>query len=270
MKIINKRLSLAEFETYVNKKDFGRLPPTFLILHHTWKPTAAQWKGQKSIDGLKNYYEGKGWTSAAHLFISDDGIWLFTDMYDVGIHAGAGNGTAKTGYSVGIEVVGDYDKEVWSGETKKNTVGAIKVLLTKLNIPESKIMFHRDFSPKTCPGTAITKEWVINQLKDETMEKVFVTAIEKLLGKEYGDNLNGGEQKEIAKKLDAIRNNPVDVTPLTTRIAELEKALNGSNVTISKQTAKIVELEAVKNNGLAAMGAIRMFQEAFKQLINFK
>lgn len=167
MKILAKKLSLKEFEEYVNKKDFGVLPPTFLVLHHTWRPTKEQWQGATSISGLKSYYEGLGWSAGPHLFIAEDGIWLFTDMYDVGIHAGAGNGTLKTGYSIGIEVVGNYDGEVWSGETYSNTVGAIKVLQEKLKISDDKIKFHRDYSSKTCPGSAITKEWVFQQLKNK-------------------------------------------------------------------------------------------------------
>jgi hypothetical protein len=166
MEIIGKCLSLEEFKKYVKEKDFGSLPPTFMVLHHTWKPTKADWQGEKTLLGIKRYYEGKGWNAGPHLFIAEDGIWLFTDMYDVGIHAGVGNGSLKTGYSIGIEVVGNYDGEKWSGETKKNALGAVVALQKKLGIDESKIMFHRDFSKKSCPGWAITKNWVFSEIKN--------------------------------------------------------------------------------------------------------
>ena len=149
MKIVNKKLSIKEFEKYVAKKDFGTLPPTFLVIHHTYRPTVKTWNGSRTIQGLKTFYEDKGWSAGPHLFIAEDGIWLFTDMYDVGIHAGAGNGTLKSGYSIGIEVVGNYDNKVWEGETYKNTVGAIKALQEKLNIPDKEIMFHRDYRLKS-------------------------------------------------------------------------------------------------------------------------
>jgi len=177
MKIVNKKLTLDEFRKYVKKKDFGSLPPTFLCLHHTWKPTEKDWNGQKTIDGLKRYYEGKGWSAGPHLFIAPDGIWLFTDMYDVGIHAGEGNGSLKTGYSIGIEVVGNYDGAKWTGVIKEQTLGVIDCLLEKLKIPESKITFHSDFSSKTCPGAAIKKPWVIEQLhkyRDAQKEPVVI------------------------------------------------------------------------------------------------
>jgi len=102
------------------------------------------------------------------LFIAEDGIWLFTPMYDVGTHAGDGNATYKWGrlkeYSIGIEVVGDYDTELWSGKTKSNALAAIRVLMDKLNINTENVNFHRDFSSKSCPGHAITKDWLFKEL----------------------------------------------------------------------------------------------------------
>jgi N-acetylmuramoyl-L-alanine amidase CwlA len=304
MNIINKKLSLNEFQDYVIKKDFGSYPPTFLVIHHTFSPIeddhdgkleAGEWNGQRTIDGLKRYYEGKGWSAGPHLFIADDGIWLFTDMYDVGIHAGEGNGTMKTGYSIGIEVVGDYDKKIWDEETKTNTVGVIKTLLSRLKIPESKIMFHRDYSTKTCPGTAITKDWVIKQLKEDIMEKEFVKVVEKITGKDYGDNLNSKDQIDAAARLKnfnevkdaallAVKNLQIQNIEIVNEKLIIESALNSSEgkvaeysdtiqnqvATINEQTKQITELNAVKNNGVAAMGVIKMFQEAFKLLINFK
>ena len=206
MKIVNKKLSLKEFGKYVNDKDFGSLPPTFIVLHHTYVPTVKTWNGQTTINGLKKYYEGKGWTAAPHLFIAEDGIWLFTDMYDVGIHAGAGNGTLKTGYSIGIEVVGNYDNKVWEGETYKNTVGAIKILQEKLGIPDKEIAFHRDFSSKSCPGWAITKDWVLNQINnimsEYKIDSKWEAAIEEITETSYDDKLGNEEvQEEAAKDL---------------------------------------------------------------------
>lgn len=210
MKIVNKRLSLKEFEEYVSKKDFGELPPTFMVLHHTWKPTKEQWKGQSSISGLKSYYEGLGWSAGPHLFIAEDGIWLFTDMYDVGIHAGAGNGTLKTGYSIGIEVVGNYDYEVWSGETYTNTIGAIKALQEKLKLPDDRIKFHRDYSAKSCPGWEISMDWVKEQLKNKETPmatKYYINSdlrnALKELDKDF-DHEKESDHKKMADKLNSL------------------------------------------------------------------
>ena len=159
MQIINRRLDLHEFKDYVDTYNFGSELPNKLVVHHTWRPTKEAWGSQRSIQGLKRYYEGKGWPVGPHLFIAEDGIWLFSPMNKDGIHAGRLNHL-----SIGIEVVGDYDEEKWSGKTKYNALGAIKVLSEKLKVPKSEVFFHRDASNKTCPGKAITKSWLFNEL----------------------------------------------------------------------------------------------------------
>lgn len=194
---IGEKLTLNEFRRYVRSYSFGNLPPDELVVHHTYKPDTQNWKGEESILALKKYYEVvKGWCSAPHLFVAEDGIWLFVPMYNVGIHAGKGNATyvlehkegdiefkgfcpplQRSGdyklksYSVGIEVVGNYDNKTWAGETKKNAFGVIKILREVLNIPDEKITLHRDYCinrngqyTKSCPGFAITKKYLIDEL----------------------------------------------------------------------------------------------------------
>lgn len=161
MEIINKRLTLQEFRDYVKRYDFGSLPADKLVLHHTWRPAKEAWQGEWTIAGLKKYYEQKGWPVGPHLFVAEDGIWLFTPMRKNGIHAGSLNPR-----SIGIEVVGDYNTEKWSGQTKVNALGAIQVLMERLGLTENDIFFHRDASPKSCPGWAITKEWLFKELSE--------------------------------------------------------------------------------------------------------
>jgi len=184
MTIIGEKKTREEFEKYVRLYDFGPIKPNGIVLHHTWRPKKEDWNGKKSIDALKRFYEGKGWKAAPHLFIGEDGIWLFTPMKDVGIHAGSGNATYSKlgrleGYTIGIEVVGDYDKEIWSGETKKNAFFVIHTLKKYLGLDDEKITFHRDWMPKTCPGTSITKAWVYGELaKMEGTETVSSWALD--------------------------------------------------------------------------------------------
>lgn len=161
MQIINKNLTLNEFRDYVKGYYFGSLPANKLVIHHTWRPTRESWQGERSILGLKRYYESKGWKVGPHLFIADDGIWLFTPMQKDGIHAGKLNRR-----SIGIEAVGDYNTEKWSDKTKINALGAIKALMERLNLTENDIFFHRDVSQKSCPGWAITKEWLFKELSE--------------------------------------------------------------------------------------------------------
>jgi N-acetylmuramoyl-L-alanine amidase CwlA len=170
MEIIGKCLSLEEFQAYARSYSYGSIKPSSIVVHHTWSPKKHEWKGAKTLGGVQRYYESKGWNAGPHLFVAEDGIWLFTPMKDVGIHAAEGNSVYKFGrlksYSLGIEVVGDYDLEKWSGETKKNALGVIKVLMDHLAIPTESLLFHRDFASakKSCPGLAITKDWLAAEL----------------------------------------------------------------------------------------------------------
>lgn len=160
MQILNKRKTLEGFKKYIKGKNFQPNNPYRLILHHTWKPTEKDWNGQTTINALKKYYEGLGWSAGPHIFIAPDGIWLFTDMKYQGIHAGEGNYR-----SIGIEVVGNYDGAKWSGKIKEQAIGVIKALMDELKIKDENLCFHRDFSSKTCPGKAITKEWILEKIK---------------------------------------------------------------------------------------------------------
>lgn len=161
MEIINRCLTLEAFEDYVRRYDFGATPPDKLVIHHTWKPTRDEWSGQHTILALKQYYESQGWQAGPHLFIAREGIWLFSPMDRDGVHSSELNAR-----SIGIEVVGDYDREKWVGIIKRHAIGAIKVLLGCLHIPQERIHFHREVAAKSCPGWAITKEWLFAELAD--------------------------------------------------------------------------------------------------------
>jgi len=171
MQIDGRVMQADQFVQYVMTKDFGTPPPTMIFLHHTWRPRQEEWKGYQTILGMKNYYEQQVWTDAAgeqhigwnagpHLFIADDGIWLFTDLDRDGI--------GVRGYNAGsrhVEMVGDYDNQLPSGATLANTVAALGILHVRLNLDPRTLLFHRDRGPKTCPGTAVTKEWIIPQIE---------------------------------------------------------------------------------------------------------
>lgn len=165
--MIGRCLSVTQWLEYVDAYRFGALTPTLAVLHHTWKPTVETWRGLASMRAMQRYYGALGWSSAPHIYCAPDGIWLFTPMKDVGVHAGRGNGSLRAGwYSLGIEMVGDYDRARPSGAVWHYTRIVLASLSRKLAIPpERLIAFHRDYSTKTCPGRAVTKEWVIAETR---------------------------------------------------------------------------------------------------------
>ncbi|MBC8160424.1 MAG: N-acetylmuramoyl-L-alanine amidase [Roseiflexaceae bacterium] len=162
---INRRLSIAEWLDYVANYDFGPLPPSRVVLHHTYIPNLQQWQGSASMKGMQTFYGRKGWTSAPHLYVGDDGIWLATPLREIGIHAGTGNSGRTNGqlwYSIGLEMIGYYDKVRPSGGVWEASKAVLGGLSKRLGIaPRQLISFHRDYTnQKSCPGWAVTKEWV--------------------------------------------------------------------------------------------------------------
>lgn len=170
MVIDGRVMSESQFVAYIEGLVMPDPLPTRIFLHHTWKPTKESWNGASTIYAMKRYYEqqpwrdlgGKlreGWTAGPHLFVADDGIWLFSDIrYD---------GVGVLGHNTGtrhLEMVGNYDDELPSGATLSNTIAALGILHVKLGLDIANLNFHRDFSSKTCPGRAVTKAWIIPQV----------------------------------------------------------------------------------------------------------
>ena len=167
--IIGKILSITEWLNYVAKYNFGTITPSRVILHHTWRPTVQEWAGLRSIQGLQRFYAAKGWTAAPHIFVGPDGIWLFYPMRDVGIHAGTGNSgyiNGKFWYSIGCELVGDYDRARPSGAIWEGATAVLGGISKRVGIaPRQLISFHRDYTNlKSCCGWAVTKDWVFGEV----------------------------------------------------------------------------------------------------------
>lgn len=201
---IGQALDIAEFAAYVAAYHFGSIPPEYIVLHHTVNPDAGwaslnsnpriKWdrgetgagmaqikaKRKAQLDGIQRYYQSLGWNAGPHLMIDDRFIWLFTPMYDVGIHAKAGNSyqgsTGKLHYSLGIEVIGYYEHQVWPDPVARNVGMAIAILKKQLgtfnlayhpgprNMPSAhlgSLCSHRDFNKITCPGAAITEAYYV-------------------------------------------------------------------------------------------------------------
>lgn len=200
---IGQALTPTEFRQYCLDYNFGSSPPSYWIWHHSWNPDASwaprgtdksTWwdrneqgltaeqrraKRKPQLDAIARYYIGLGWSAGPHLFIDDLFIWLFTPMYNVGIHANEGNSYKKAGklhYSIGCEVIGAYDKTPWPAPIRDMAGWAFACVKARLGIEtaytaapqdrpdlhDPQLSGHRDYTTeKTCPGSAITPEFYI-------------------------------------------------------------------------------------------------------------
>lgn len=166
--MIGQVLSVPAWLDYVAGYDFGPLAPSRLVLHHTYRPNEAEWRGFASMRGMQTYYAGLGWNAAPHIYCGPDGIWLFTPMSEIGIHAGTGNGSLREGwYSIGLEMVGFFDTVRPAGNVWEFAKAVMGGLSRRLGIdPRRLISFHRDYTDqKSCPGWAVTKDWVWGEVE---------------------------------------------------------------------------------------------------------
>lgn len=141
-----------------------------VVIHHTWRPLPADWRGARSMRGLAGYYTSLGWDRGPHLVVClgapdwrDDGIWQLTPLNERGIHAGPANATHW-----GIEVVGDYDAHPWPPLLAELVSATAAALLRwrGLTVTPATLKGHRECgSPKTCPGRAIDLDAVRAELR---------------------------------------------------------------------------------------------------------
>ena len=162
------RLDTAGWLSLVERLTWS-LPPSRVVLHHTYRPDEGSWAGLASMRAMQRFYAGKGWRAAPHLYSAPDGLWPFNPLDLPGIHANAGNcnleyqspvwGQGKlTWWSIGLEMVWDGDRSMPRGPVWDQAVVVMGSLSRKLGIPpERLISFHNDYSPKSCPGRHVTK-----------------------------------------------------------------------------------------------------------------
>jgi len=167
----------------------SRTPPawaTSITLHHTASPSLADRPNGLTVQHIRNiqsFYQNKlGWKSGPHLFIDEDEIFGMCDFRAKGIHAVSFNAS-----SIGIEVLGYYDtgrEDPKSGRGLRcwtNAAATARVLLDWLGLKKSAktVLFHRD-DPKTkksCPGTAVTKDWFLGLIPGEAGDPVHQPAL---------------------------------------------------------------------------------------------
>jgi hypothetical protein len=146
--------------------------------YHTLVPRVNQWRGLASVEGLRDYYTGKGWSAGPHLFFcagapnpQHDRIWQLTPLSTSGIHAGVCNEDHW-----GLEIVGDYDQTPWPMPVANLFYDTAAVLLRwrGLAVTAQSVRRHRECLPnKTCPGAAID----MNLVRAELARRIAPTAL---------------------------------------------------------------------------------------------
>ncbi len=126
-----------------------------VVVHHTWRPTAAEYRGIETVRGVRRYHmQVRGWSdNGYHVMVGPDAsIFLCRPLDRAGAHT-----RGRNAHSIGVSVIANFDSEE-PGEHGgvQSAVQVIAALLDRLNLGTEAIRFHREFASKTCPGTKLS------------------------------------------------------------------------------------------------------------------
>lgn len=155
-----RRITLVDLERLLEEWRPRRRITEF-HLHCTDRPRRADFRGLATIEAMRAYHMGKGWSDIAqHLTVDPaGGLWTGRSWDSPPASAFGRNGTSQAGPFM-IEVVGNFDKglDPFDGPQKEAVLGVIAAVLRKAGLTESALFFHRDFTKaKSCPGTSLDR-----------------------------------------------------------------------------------------------------------------
>jgi hypothetical protein len=185
---VGQALTRDEFSSYVDTLTFDN-PPLWMVLHHTAIP-AASWapsgdprrfwdagevglsvarikaKRLAQLRDIFDFYQREyGWSAGPQLWTDDRWIYVGTPLTQEGIHAAGGNYALIGGrrrYSLGLEVIGHYERQPWPEPVMANAAHAVATLQRKLGTFQllsgkgpGFVSEHRMYSKPACPGAAV-------------------------------------------------------------------------------------------------------------------
>lgn len=179
--IVGRSFTPAEFEDYVQSLKFGAWRPRFIVVHNTSAPDTKTWQGWQTrkppisdeqwARNLEGYYrDEQGWSTGPHLFVTPGGILAFSPLTGPGTHSPSWNSI-----SWGVETVGEFDRDAFTGPVKDNLISALATLHLAAGLSPAPyergvrgLHFHKE-DPKTthksCPGRNMVKTDVVARVQ---------------------------------------------------------------------------------------------------------
>lgn len=159
-----RQLQSQEFIQAVS--DFTWQPAKTLVhMHHTWRPNHSQYSGVSSIQAMYNYHVNTNhWSDIAqHISIAPDGTIWTGRPWNQSPASAAGFNSAKVFM---FETIGDFDvgKDKLTGSQLDTVVAVIATLMSHFNLGDSALKFHNEMSTKSCPGSAVDKQNILDKV----------------------------------------------------------------------------------------------------------
>lgn len=165
------RLSLEQFRELVRAYAFTRVINA-IHLHHTRRPTQAQFRGLNTIEAIWRHHTGTRGLSdvAAHILIDPDGmIWLGRNWNKPPASAAGNNGNEEKGPFM-ITLIGDFnlghDNFEASPDQRGALAEAIAVIQTRCGLPVESVRFHSELSSTDCPGSGVSQQRVLDDVRE--------------------------------------------------------------------------------------------------------
>ena len=179
-----RQYTIEGFRAYLLGQS-GRHPKA-TVLHHCWRPNAAQYRGLSTIQGVQRTHMAGAFPSgiAANCYCGPDGAiynarplswsnWAhayveraWSSVYEPARIIAGGDRAWFNRYGFGVETVGDFDVEdPTTSRAMATSLDVLAVVHRLYTIPVERCFLHRDVANKTCPGKRVTREWVHSQLR---------------------------------------------------------------------------------------------------------
>lgn len=185
--IVGTLFSPSRFEAYVSTLKFGIWRPKFIVVHNTSAPDLKTWQGwqtrkppitdEKWAQNLVWYYrDQQKWSAGPHLFITPKGILAFSPLTSPGVHSPAWNSITW-----GVETVGEFDREPFTGPVRDNLIVALAILHASAGLSPlpyrtgvQGLHFHKEdpvTTHKNCPGKNMVKADLVAAVQAEILRR---------------------------------------------------------------------------------------------------
>jgi len=174
-----RQVSMAQFRAHLDAIKVGR-GINEVVVHHTWRPSASDYRGIETVRGVRNYHTGvRGWSdNGYHVMFGPDGaIFLCRPMQRSGAHV-----LNRNAHTIGVSFIANFDSDEPASYAGMGAgQGVVAALLERFDLSVKDIRFHREFAGKTCPGLKLGlarfRQDVQSVMEGETMpEEIDVDA----------------------------------------------------------------------------------------------
>ena len=166
--------TLEEFESSISSAPVKR-EINHIQIHHTWRPRKEDYRGESTILGMwRHHTQTNGWRDIAqHFSIAPDGtIW---DGRSLDLNPAGIRGHNRGGLM--FEIIGNFDEgeNTLEGPQLKAIARAVVVCQDRFRLTNEDVVFHREHSSKSCPGTSISKDWffkMVDQARGKELPEI--------------------------------------------------------------------------------------------------